>query len=217
MRQAKKSLTVLMLYSLSLGLFGCGGDDPVASAASGGGTTPTSPTTTGSFQLSNQTGLPISLAYIAPDSASSWGDNLLSTSLADGASQTFSGYTPGVYDGQAVIAGAFSIYFGYVSNMTLSAGQTYSITSTPSAYSGSIKVNNNSSTRTILGVYISPTTSTTWGPNQISSSIAPGGSIHFYDIIPANYDIKIVWNSGTDSTYPSVNVSYLTLTTQGAL
>jgi hypothetical protein len=206
-----------MLYVFSLGLSGCGGDDSGASNAAGGGTTQTSPATTGTFQLSNQTGLPISLAYIATDSASSWGDNLLSTPLADGASQSFSGYAPGVYDGQAVIAGAFSIYFGYAFNMTLSAGQTYSITSTPSAYSGSIKVNNNSSTRTILGVYISPTTSTTWGPNQISSSIAPGGSTHFYDVIPQNYDIKIIWNSGSDSTYPSVNVSYLTLTTQGAL
>lgn len=196
---------------------GCGDEESGGAPASSNSPAPTSTPSTGTFTLLNQTGLPISLAYIAPDAATSWGDNLLSAPLSDGASQSFTGYVPGTYDGQAVILGEYSIYYGYAQNMQVSAGQNYQVTSNATAYSGSIRVLNNSTTRTIVGLYISPTTSTTWGPNQITSNIAPAGSIHFYDMPPGNYDIKAVWNTGSDSTYPNVNISYLTLTTQGAL
>ncbi len=205
-------LPVILIFLL----VACGDDATNTSSGSGAGLGSTPPSTTGAFLLANQTGLPIDVANISLSSAPSWGDNLLSSILGDGASQTFSGYAPGTYDGRAVIIGVYSIYFGYSLGMNLSAGQTITVNSVPSAYSGSIKILNNSSTRTISGIYISPVTATTWGANQITSNIAPSGSMHFYDIVPGNYDIKIVWTSGTDSTYPAVNVSFLTLTTQGA-
>jgi hypothetical protein len=212
MRRVKfRNLLPILLIHL---LAACG--DDATSTSSGAGQSSTPPSTTGAFVLANQTGLPIDVANISLSSEPSWGDNLLSATLVDGASQTFSGYVPGTYDGRAVIFGTYSMYFGYSLSMTLTSGQTITVNSTPSAYSGSLKVVNNSSTRTITAIYVSPVTATTWGTNQITSSISPSGSMHFYDVVPGTYDIKVVWNSGSDSIYPSVNVSYLSLLTQGA-
>lgn len=171
---------------------------------------------TATFRVLNNTGLPISEIYISPSSAPTWGSNLLTSPLANSGSQDFPGFTPDSYDGLGVIVGALSTYFGYSWGISVNAGQTYTVTSTASAYSGSLKVQNISPSRTITGVYVSPSSSPTWGPNQISTSISPGLSRSIIGILPGSYDLRITWNSGVDSIYTNMNIYSLTLTTQSS-
>ena len=140
----------------------------------------------------------------------------MSSPLPDGAGRDFTGYSPDAYDGMSVIVGVYCLYSAYSFGVPVNAGQVYTVDSQAADFSGSLKVVNNSLTRTITAIYVSPHSTPTWGPNQLSGSLAPGQSMHFYDLAPDNYDILVTWNSGADSIYINVNVSSLALTNQGA-
>lgn len=56
----------------------------------------------------------------------------------------------------------------------------------------------NQTTRTIYRLYVSPSTSESWGPDQLrTKTIPPGGAATFYsDYCDANYDLKAVDAAG---------------------
>jgi hypothetical protein len=55
----------------------------------------------------------------------------------------------------------------------------------------------NSTSYTITQLYVSPASAGTWGPDQLSPSIAPSGSFTLTDIPPGTYDFKAVASDGT--------------------
>ena len=179
-------------------------------ATTGGGTTGTSSTAT--FRLINSTGLNINFAHISSSTSTTWGPNLLSSDLANGSSMDFPGFSPGTYDGRAVIV-ANSIYNAYIFGAAVSAGSLYSVTSTPSAYSGSLIITNGSPSLSITELYLALPSDPTWGLNQISSNVSPGGSIHLYDLAPNNLEMLVVWSNGASAFFVNVGISPLTLTT----
>jgi hypothetical protein len=65
----------------------------------------------------------------------------------------------------------------------------------PGPPSGSLRVVNGS-TSTISQLFVSPASQSTWGPNQLTTSIPPGGSTTVNGIPPGSYDLKAVASGG---------------------
>jgi hypothetical protein len=55
----------------------------------------------------------------------------------------------------------------------------------------------NSSSFTISELYVSPSSSGSWGPDQLTSTIAPGGTFTLTGITPGTYDLRAVASDGT--------------------
>lgn len=168
---------------------------------------------TGELTLYNDTSLPISEFYLIPVSNPSWGPNRLRSPLPSGSNYTLTRIDPDIYDVQAVITGELSIYYGYIFDISIVRWHTYNLYAYNSDFSGSLKIVNNTAASYIEGIYISPIGSGSWGPNQITSSIGPGFSMHFYDLPADSYDVRIVWDTPPDSFYYSNIISSLTLLT----
>jgi hypothetical protein len=167
----------------------------------------------GDLTLYNDTSLPISELYLTPTISSTWGPNQLSSPIPSGSSYTITEITPDIYDVKATIIGTLSIYYGYIYDIPIEALQTYDLYAYNSDFSGSLEIVNDTAGAYIDAIYVSPTGSGSWGPNQITSSIVPGDSIHLYDLPSDSYDVMIVWNTGPDSFYYSNIVSSLVLLT----
>lgn len=168
---------------------------------------------TGDLTLYNNTSLTINAFYLTPVSEPTWGPNRLGAPVPSGTSYTLTGILSGAYDAKATIIGAFSTYYAYAYDIPIYPWETTDLIAFNSDFSGSIQIVNDTAGFYIDGIYISPTGSGSWGPNQITSSIAPGSFVHFYDLSADSYDVRIVWNSGPDSFYYSNIVSSLTLLT----
>ena len=62
--------------------------------------------------------------------------------------------------------------------------------------------NSSSSTSSICNVYSNPSSSTTWGPDRLSGTIAPGYYRQFSTSnCNKNYDLKVVFCDGYSDTY----------------
>ncbi|MEE9911677.1 MAG: hypothetical protein K4571_08120 [Deltaproteobacteria bacterium] len=168
---------------------------------------------TGDLTLYNNTSLTISAFYLTPVNQPSWGPNRLEAPVPSGTNYTMTGFIPGTYDAKATIIGALSTYYGYIYDIPIYPWETTDLDAYNSDFSGSVEIVNDTAGANITGIYISPTGSGTWGPNQITSSIGPGQFFHFYDLPADSYDIRIVWNIGPDSFYYSNIVGSLTLLT----
>ncbi len=168
---------------------------------------------TGELTLYNNTSLTINAFYLTHVSAPTWGPNRLEAPVPSGTSYTLTDIIAGTYDAKAVIIGALSTYFAYAYDIPVYAWGMTDLVAFNSDFSGSLKIVNDTVTASITGIYLSPTGSGSWGPNQITSSIAPGDYVHFYDLPADSYDVRIVWNIGPDSFYYSNIVSSLTLLT----
>ncbi len=186
----KKIKVLLILFSImALGaIAGCGGDDPPIFRW-------------GNVTLYNDTSYSIDELYLAPIAEPDWGDNRLGSDVPSGDSVTISGLAPKAYDAQIVIKGAYSVYFAYRYNIAVEAWETYDLTTINSDFSGSLQIVNDDAAAYINGIYVSKKGSGSWGPNQITSSIGPGRSLHLFDLDSGSYDVKIVWDAGADSVY----------------
>lgn len=166
----------------------------------------------GDLTLYNETSLPISALYLTPADESTWGPDQLSSDVPPGGSFTIIDIIPDYYDVKAVIIGNYSTYYGYKYDIPINDGYTYDLYAYNSDFSGSVEIFNDTATAYIEAIYLSPTGSSTWGPNQITSHIAPGDFIQLYDIKSGAYDVLIGWDVGPDSEY-TINVVPLTLGT----
>jgi len=184
------------------------------SGCSGGGSSGNPPPEYGTVSLDNRSGVAIDEFYLTTAGNPSWGANHIGPgTLPTGAYYDFLDVPVGTYDARAVVVGALSIYRNDWYGIPVSANSIYTLTAFAAGFTGSIEVINNSVGANILGLYITPHSSATWGSNQISSSIAPAGSMHLYYLDPGSYDVKIVWDSGPDSLYSNQQVVSLTLWT----
>lgn len=87
-----------------------------------------------------------------------------------------------------------------------SAFKTFTVKA-PVPTTGNVKVINGSSSYSITELYISPSSSSTWGANQLSSSIPAGGSHTVTNVPPDTYDLKAVFSNGSTYTKFDFTVS----------
>jgi hypothetical protein len=196
----KRALVIFCAVILLATLAGCGGDDGPHQRAN-------------DLTVYNDASLSISELYLTPANQSSWGANQLNLPIPSGSSYTMTNITSDIYDLKAVIVGSLSTYYGYIYDMALVDGRIYDLSVQDADFSGSLEIINDTVGASIEAIYVSPTGSASWGPNQITSRIGPGLSTHLYDLPADSYDVLIVWNRGPDSEYSRIIVSPLTLLT----
>jgi hypothetical protein len=171
----------------------------------------------GDLTLYNDTSLSISKLYLTPANESTWGPNQLSSDLLSGESYTITDITPDIYDVKAVIIGNLSTYYGYIYDIPIEARQIFDLHAYNYDFSGSLEIFNNTAGSYIEEVYVSPKNTSSWGPNQITSSIAPGDFIQLYDLSSGSYDVLIVWDTIPHNVYYYDNIiKSLTLLTLNA-
>jgi hypothetical protein len=146
------------------------------------------PISSGSATLTvyNNSGTSIYYFYISPSTSSSWGDDQLgSSTIAAGGSYTFN-VTEGTYDLKAedsshnVIATQFGFYISGAASWTVTGGGTGSAT---------VNLVNNSG-QTVCYVYISPSTSSSWGSDWLGSDVLPAGESRTFSLAAGTYDLK---------------------------
>ena len=155
------------------------------------------PPISGGLRVVNNTTHSVAQLYVALSSSNSWGTNQVSSSISSGGAGTIANLSPDTYDVKAVMSdGSYYTSFG----VAISSGVTTILTLSPQSNYGAVKIVNNSSS-TIINVYISPTTISSWGPDQLgASTISSGASFTIADMLPGNYDFKAVKANGTSST-----------------
>ncbi|MCC6475326.1 MAG: hypothetical protein IT514_16455, partial [Burkholderiales bacterium] len=164
------------------------------SGSSSGGNPPSS---SGSvpLRLVNSSNSTVCYAYISPSTSDSWGSDWLgSSTVAAGSSYTFY-VSSGTYDLKAedcsnnVLDEQYGIQISASSTWTVYGGATNSGPSTSG--DGSVAVTmTNYTPNTACYVYISPSTSDSWGSDWLgSSTVASQGSYTFW-VTPGTYDLK---------------------------
>jgi len=169
---------------------------------------------TGTVELeNNNSSLSIREFNFSPFDRATWGVNQLSSPLLAGLSYDIFSVPTGYYDARAIVKGLHSTYSTYLYDIAVTEGDIVTAVSTDSGYTGSVKIDNGTVDAKIIGLYISPSTSSVWKENQIDSQIVPSGSVHLFDIAKGLYDVKVVWDSGPDSFYYDKSIESLTLLT----
>jgi hypothetical protein len=169
--------------------------------------------TTGTIELNNNSIVTIDRFFLAPVDQVSWGPNILSRPLFSGQQTFIFNIFPGFYDAQMRATGEYSRYYGYLYDIPITEGNIVALYIDNSSFTGSLELRNNTAGATIIGVYVVPTSASTWGGNQTSSMIGPLDIFHLNDLDPGLYDVRIVWDIGPDSIYFDINLASLTLTT----
>jgi hypothetical protein len=149
------------------------------------------------FYVENNSSTTVCYLYMAPSSQTEWGDDWLgSDTLPTGTTFTISNLASNTYDLKAedcshnILATQLGV--------AVPPNDTWTLTDTGSSGSGSgsgsgytLTIENYSST-TICYVYISPSSSTTWGDDWLgSSNTIPSNSSFYFTNVPANtYDLR---------------------------
>ena len=167
---------------------------------------------TGTVQLENDnSSLSIREFNFSPFDQSTWGANQLSSPLLAGLSFDITSVPIGTYDARALVKGLYSTYSTYIYDVPVIEGSIATVVSMDSGYTGSLKIVNGTVDAKIIGLYLSPSTSSVWRANQIDSQIVPAGSIHLFDVVTGLYDVKVVWDVGPDSLYYDKSIESLSL------
>lgn len=199
----RKVIQIVVIALLLMSVGACG-DSPGTSGSS-----------MGFINLRNQTSVTaVDEFYLSPSDASTWGDNNLETSLPYGSAILFEGVSPDTYDARIVVNGYYSTYFSYAYGFEVQAGKTFEITVDDTTFTGTHEIINNytvEATDTITELYISPSSSATWGSNQLDAGILPGTTEQITDIPPDTYDIKYVWSDGSENYKWGVEIKSLTV------
>jgi hypothetical protein len=148
---------------------------------------------------------------LKPYSSTSWGTNQLASSLPSNYYIDFLNVPVNAYDAAVVYVGTYSTYYSYWSDFSVTAGITTQLSVADSGFTGSLLITNTSSSRSMTAIYLTPSSSSSWGVNQLTSNIGPSGSIHFYDMSPGSWDLWIVWDTGSDSVGYGYSIQSLNL------
>jgi hypothetical protein len=175
-------LTSVLLMAMTLS---CGG-------GGGGGHVPE-----GSLQVINDGTSNMYQLFVTPSTSSTWGvDQLAPDVLPPSGSITLTHLYPGSYD----VLASFS---------DGSADQVFDVSildgvNTPlymyNTGTGAVAVYNNSSA-TINGVYLTPSTASTWGPNQTDQPLYPGQTLNLSGVSPDTYDLQVTFSTGGFTDY----------------
>ncbi len=195
-------------YSKWLILAALGALALAALACIGGGTPPPAPTSTAlpppptnpplpqlaDVQIVNQTSGDICYVYISLSTEDSWGEDRLGDSEIIGAGQsaTISGLQPGTYDMRAEDCNNVMVAEQY--SVQLQGGLfTWTVSGSATGGTGTnLQIVNQMANTAVCYVFISPSTESEWGSDQLGESnvIAPGASFTITNIPVGVYDIK---------------------------
>ncbi len=142
----------------------------------------------GALDIVNETDLTICYVYISPTDAAEWGDDRLGADNVIGAYETFTitDIPVGMYDLRADDCDNNTLVQQFGVEMT-TAGVTWTISPNTVA----LTVINNSSYE-VCYLYVSPSTSDEWGPDQLgeSQTIPSGTTFTLEGIEPGLYDLR---------------------------
>lgn len=171
----------------------------LALACGGGGSNPPPPPPEGSLRVYNDGNLAMWNLHVTRSVSSSWGvDQLAPSYLLPGESLTLTRLYPDTYDVEARFSdGSFDRVF----DVRVQDGVT-TVLSMMDTGNGAVAVFNNSGF-TINGIYLTPASSTTWGPNQANQPLYDLQTLTLTGVSPGTYDMKVVFSSG-GAVYPSV-------------
>ncbi len=179
----------------------------LALSCSGGGSS--HPPPEGSLRVFNDGNLELWNLHVTPSSSAAWGvDQLAPSYLLPGESLTLTRLFPDTYDVEARFSDGS---FDRVYDVPVHDGLT-TVLSVMNTGNGSLAVFNNSGL-TINGIYITLTTSTTWGPNQAVSPLGDLQTLTLTGVSPGTYDLKVLFSAGGSATYLAFNVSSGAVTT----
>ena len=163
----------------------------------------------GSLQVFNDGNRTMLSLYVTPSTSSTWGvDQLAPNTLLPGSSITLTRLYPDAYDVQALFSDGSSDEVFDVSiqdgvNTTLSMMNTGN---------GAVAVFNNSGL-TINGIYLTPQSASTWGPNQADQPLGNGATLTLTGISPDTYDMRVIFSNGGFRDYTAIYVTSGTITT----
>lgn len=157
----------------------------------------------GSLKVINDGTITMKELYVTPSTRSSWGpDQLAPFFLAPADSITLSGLYPDLYDVRARFADGstdevfdVAVYDG--SETRLSMRNTGN---------GAVAVFNNTGL-TITGIYLTPASASTWGPNQTDLPLSPGQSLTLTGVSADVYDLRVVFSTGASTDYKGFAVT----------
>ncbi|MBN2386646.1 MAG: hypothetical protein JXB85_06460 [Anaerolineales bacterium] len=155
---------------------------------------PPPPPTGASLTIINNSGVDIWYLYVSPSTSSSWGDDQLGADIITaGSTYTLTGITEGNYDllVEDTSHNTIETWMG----VALSGSTTWTVVGAGGNTGGggtvSLEITNHSGVD-IFYLYISPTTSSDWGDDQLGADIISVGSTYTLSNIPAGtYDIKV--------------------------
>jgi hypothetical protein len=178
----------------------------LALACGGGGNDRTPP---GSLEVVNNGNQAMTQLFVTSSGDVTWGvDQLAPSTLPAGGSLTLTQMAPDSYDVQAFFADGSS---DEVLNVSVQDGFNTTLTLMNTG-TGAVAVFNNSNL-TIDGVYLTPSTSTTWGPNQADGPLGPGLTLSLTGVSPATYDLRVIFSDGTHVDNRGFAVTSGTVTT----
>ena len=149
----------------------------------------------------------------SPYDQSIWGANQISSPLLAGLSFDIDSVPTGTYDARAHVIGLYSSYSTFIYDIPVYEGTISTVVSTDSGYTGSLKIVNGTVDAKIIGLYLSPSSSSDWKENQVDSDVVPSGSMHLFDVATGLHDVKIVWDVGPDTIYYDKSIESLSLLT----
>ncbi|BDU74521.1 hypothetical protein [Mesoterricola silvestris] len=157
----------------------------------------------GSLRVRNDGSVSMTQLYITPSTSSTWGaEQLGNTPLAPADSLTFIGLDPGYYDVRARFSdGTSDTVFD---NQVLDGGTT--VLGLLNSGTGAVAVFNNTAFP-ITGIYLTPSSSDTWGPNQTDAPLGAGQSLTLTGVSPGTYDLKVIFSTSTSSEYKAFTVT----------
>jgi len=148
----------------------------------------------GSLQVVNSTSFTVSALYLSPAGAGTWGPNTLTSPIAPAGTFTLGGLAAGTYDLRAVASDGTTAWQSNA--VTIVAGGQYTWTLLPPTPTvGALSVTNGTAS-SIAELYLSPAAATTWGPNRLTTQIAPGGTFTLADVPAGTYDVMAIASDG---------------------
>jgi hypothetical protein len=159
---------------------------------------------TANIVLENNSGVDIWYVYVSPTSDSTWGDDDLGADIVpNGSTYTFQ-VAPGNYDLKAEDSSHNQIDVQW--DVSVSGTTYWTIGSgggqPPGGGTATIVLHNNSGS-TIWYAYVSPTSDSTWGADDLGSATVPNGSTFTFQVAPGNYDLK-----AEDSSHNAIDVEW---------
>lgn len=163
-----------------------------------------------SIEIINQSDQEIWYVYISPSDADDWGEDLLeSTTIPVGESYTLTGIPEGTYDLLAENIDEVEIETLWGAEVT--GENTWTVTATGGGGAASLEVFNDSED-IIVELYVSPSSSDSWGDDWLGGSVIKSGesfmveglAVDTYDVQVVNADgdaIETIYNYYIDGEY----------------
>jgi len=142
--------------------------------------------TVGSLTVVNSTSYTITELYGSAAGAGTWGLNQLASPIVPGGTLTLADIPAGTYDFRAVASDGISYW--QTNSVSITAGGLVTWTLLPPEV-GSLSLVNNHCIA-VDQLYVRPSSSPTWSPNQLASPVAPGGTITLTNIPVGTYDVS---------------------------